>query len=345
MENETVETRAPPPWLEKPSYWETVVSGRRPSTRQILAEWFDAVDLRQGRTRIVPALFALHHLVTGGIFVYFVTHHLSVLSVVVLNVIGCTLGTFHNTVWYHRYCTHQVFKFRSIWFARFFLWLNPLGFREENYVVPHRIHHALTDAPGDPYGPHLGWLGNYLSIESTQKMNRAITREQYARLVKSLSHIGIVPSSYEAFQRTGSVEIIWLFALRTLLANVLWAWVAYAIAGVTGILGWYAGMFLFMLVIRDFNFRGHAGLLGLKAEGEPLNNPIYGLIAGEWHKNHHAFPGMARNGLAWWQLDVPYLAIRLLHALGIVAHLNEPGPHAFKTQVERFGRRAPVPRV
>ena len=31
-----------------------------------------------------------------------------------------------------------------------------------------------------------------------------------------------------------------------------------------------------------------------------------------WHNNHHAFQTSARHGLRWWELDVTYLAIRLL---------------------------------
>ena len=43
-----------------------------------------------------------------------------------------------------------------------------------------------------------------------------------------------------------------------------------------------------------------------------------------WHNNHHAFPTSARHGLEWWQLDINYLLIRLLHRLGAISEVIVP---------------------
>ncbi len=37
-----------------------------------------------------------------------------------------------------------------------------------------------------------------------------------------------------------------------------------------------------------------------------------------WHNNHHAHPTSARHGLAWYELDVNWLAIRALQSVGLV---------------------------
>jgi hypothetical protein len=37
-----------------------------------------------------------------------------------------------------------------------------------------------------------------------------------------------------------------------------------------------------------------------------------------WHNNHHAHPTSARHGLAWYELDVTWLELKLLRALGLV---------------------------
>jgi stearoyl-CoA desaturase (delta-9 desaturase) len=37
-----------------------------------------------------------------------------------------------------------------------------------------------------------------------------------------------------------------------------------------------------------------------------------------WHNNHHAHPVSARHGLAWYELDLNYISIRTLEALGLV---------------------------
>jgi stearoyl-CoA desaturase (delta-9 desaturase) len=43
-----------------------------------------------------------------------------------------------------------------------------------------------------------------------------------------------------------------------------------------------------------------------------------------WHNNHHAFQTSARHGLRWWELDMTYLAIRVLSALGLAHSLKHP---------------------
>jgi stearoyl-CoA desaturase (delta-9 desaturase) len=54
------------------------------------------------------------------------------------------------------------------------------------------------------------------------------------------------------------------------------------------------------------------------------NNAFLALLTlGEgWHNNHHQFPGAARQGLRWWELDPTYYVLRLLAALGLVWDLG-----------------------
>nr|WKF59110.1 hypothetical protein HUO10_003619 [Paraburkholderia busanensis] len=49
------------------------------------------------------------------------------------------------------------------------------------------------------------------------------------------------------------------------------------------------------------------------------------LIFGEsWHHNHHAFPGSASFGLAWYRIDPGYWFIRSLGALGLARRIKVP---------------------
>jgi len=41
-----------------------------------------------------------------------------------------------------------------------------------------------------------------------------------------------------------------------------------------------------------------------------------------WHNNHHHYPGSARAGFAWWEVDISYAGLRMLEALGIVWNLR-----------------------
>ncbi len=54
----------------------------------------------------------------------------------------------------------------------------------------------------------------------------------------------------------------------------------------------------------------------------PVNQFIYGIIAGEWHENHHQYPRLARSGLTWWQVDLPNWIIKTMKLCGVVTHYN-----------------------
>jgi sn-1 stearoyl-lipid 9-desaturase len=291
-----------------------------------MLEWVDAISFWRDRTRLLPAAFALFHFITFLVFVSYLIWHATWLGCLTVFLLACFIGTVYNTVWYHRYCSHQAFKFSSIWFARLFLWTNPICYREECYVIPHRVHHSKSDEPGDPYGPHLGWLGSYLASETQQKTNRHISAQHYDRLRRSLGHCGFLCNDYQAFQRTGSVERVGHYLARVVTANLLWNGLAWAIAGWQGVMVWISAVFLFTFVLRDFNYRGHSSFVGTSTHGEPVNQMFYGLIAGEWHKNHHDHPRLARSGLRWWQVDVPYGIIRLMKACGLVTKCNAKVP-------------------
>jgi fatty-acid desaturase len=43
-----------------------------------------------------------------------------------------------------------------------------------------------------------------------------------------------------------------------------------------------------------------------------------------WHNNHHAFQTSARHGLRWWEVDMTYVAIRVLSAVGFAHGVKLP---------------------
>jgi stearoyl-CoA desaturase (delta-9 desaturase) len=161
-----------------------------------------------------------------------------------------------------------------------------------------------------------------------QKMNRNLSVAEYERLAKSLGHVGFFANSHTQYQRTGSVENLWYYFTRVVFAALFWGSLAWLAAGWWGVMAWYSGVFLFTFVVRDFNYRGHSAMTGTKKQGEPVNQFIYGLFAGEWHENHHDYPRLARSGLTWWQVDVPYWIIVGMKWCGIVMQFNAKVPSA-----------------
>ncbi len=57
---------------------------------------------------------------------------------------------------------------------------------------------------------------------------------------------------------------------------------------------------------------------------ESRNNFFLALVTfGEgWHNNHHKFPGSARQGFLWWQVDLTYYGLKALQWLGIIRDLR-----------------------
>jgi stearoyl-CoA desaturase (Delta-9 desaturase) len=57
-----------------------------------------------------------------------------------------------------------------------------------------------------------------------------------------------------------------------------------------------------------------------------------------WHNNHHHFPGAARQGFYWWEIDLTYYGLRALATVGLIWDLR-PVPPAM-----RASRRLPAER-
>ncbi len=42
-----------------------------------------------------------------------------------------------------------------------------------------------------------------------------------------------------------------------------------------------------------------------------------------WHNNHHHYPGAAKQGFYWWEIDFTYYGLRILSALGLIWNLRK----------------------
>ena len=125
MTNNTDDNQRKPGLMLEPTYGFVGPSPMRPSLREALIEWTDAVSFWKDESRLLPALFVTYHLATFGVFVFFLARFFSITAIVSVVGIAMTIATVYNTIWYHRYCSHRAFSFRNIGFARLFLWTNP----------------------------------------------------------------------------------------------------------------------------------------------------------------------------------------------------------------------------
>lgn len=206
---------------------------------------------------------------------------------------------------YHRLLTHRGFRTPKL--VEYFLTVcgtlaveaGPIA-----WVATHRIHHAHTDAPGDPHTPrdgswwaHMGWV-----LTGTAQRYDKTVRQRYAPdLTSDPVHVWI--------ERLYYVPIILLgFALLAL-----------------G--GWpmlFCGVFLRVTFSLHttwlVNSATHMwGKRRFETDEDSRNSWWVALLSfGEgWHNNHHAYPTSARHGLRWYEIDFNWLGIRALQLFGL----------------------------
>ena len=297
-----------------------VEPGNSPGLRDVLGEHWASIAFWRDRRCFLPAVWWGFHLATATAFIAFWVNRPGWLSVVSMVVVAALIGTVFNTVWLHRFTSHRAFKIRHRWFRILCLLANPLGFREEIYAIPHFVHHQCSDTVFDPYGPHLGVVGSYLASETQQRYSQGLAKEDHKRLLGRLSHLPLVFGDFDHFKKWSSLEHIAAFLGRFLFTQLAYSIVLLVFGGPAMWVGFYASVFLFTALMRDFNYRGHGGVCGSNA---PLDQWFYGVLVSEWHSSHHSAPYAARSGLGAKKPDLAYWMIRALAAIGIAGEIRD----------------------
>lgn len=234
---------------------------------------------------------------------------------------------FAITAFYHRYFSHRAFRTsRAAQFIFALIGASAVQRGPLWWAAHHRHHHAQSDRPDDSHSPrvhgflwsHTGWF---------------LARENFATRLKLVPDLARYP------------ELCWLdrfdAAVPALLAAALYglgAWLEQA-APALGTSGWQLIVWGFcistvVLYHATFTINSLAHRFGTRryaTHDDSRNNPWLALLTfGEgWHNNHHRYPGAARQGFYWWELDLSWYALRLLSALGIVWDLR-PVPKAVR---------------
>jgi stearoyl-CoA desaturase (Delta-9 desaturase) len=227
---------------------------------------------------------------------------------------------FAITAFYHRYFAHKAFKTsRAGQFIFAILGASAVQRGPLWWASHHRNHHAHSDEQIDDHSPHQhGFLWSHIGWF----LSRANFSTQLDR-VKELAHfpelrfldrfdiiipIALGASIYElgeALQisaphlNTNGLQLfVWGFILSTVLL--------------------YHGTFCVNSLAHVWGKRRYA------TRDHSRNNALIALITlGEgWHNNHHHFPGSAKQGFYWWEIDFTYYGLRLLAALGIIWDLK-----------------------
>jgi stearoyl-CoA desaturase (delta-9 desaturase) len=328
--------------LREPSWGHREVGGgvRRPSLAMCLRETLRNVNVLASRRNLVPLLMFIGFAACGPpqVIVYLGWFAApQALAVAALYFYVYTAVT--NTIWWHRFACHRAFSTRSRALKTAFRWLSPVFVPLESYVVPHLVHHARPDQPGDPYTPLSGYAGCMFTEWTTGLLDAdGMSADDFARARRMIEHTGVPLNDLERFRRWGTLQTL-PSLLGDLAAAISLHWsVLYALGGPSWILAANTGLFIGHFLNLDFNYTAHGSGRAGHRDGVDfhrndlsLNQVAPGWIGGEWHNNHHLFPGSMRTGFLPWQVDVPFQVVRLLHHTGLV--------DAYHDDLDRFRAR------
>ncbi len=237
------------------------------------------------------------------------------------------LRMFAITGFYHRYFSHKAFRTsRRLQFLFAVLGATAVQRGPLWWASQHRHHHAHADDEHDAHSPHRhgflwahsGWF---------------LARENFATRTGMVKDLAKYPE-LRFLDRFDALVPLLLAALLYGLGEWLAAtWPALDTGG-GQLLVWGFCISTVLLYHATFTVNSLAHTLGRRryaTRDSSRNNWWLSLLTfGEgWHNNHHHFPGSARQGFYWWEIDLTYYGLRLLAALGLIWDLR-PVPAAIR---------------
>ena len=243
------------------------------------------------------------------------------------------LRMFAVTAFYHRYFSHHAFRTsRGAQFAFALLGASAAQRGPLWWASHHRHHHLHADQTADSHSSrqhgllwsHLGWFLCRESFATRAELVRDLARFPELRwldrfdvavpalLALSLFGLGSwLEHAAPGFGTSGAQLLVWGFCISTVAL--------------------YHATFTINSLAHRWGSRRYA------TRDDSRNNPWLALLTfGEgWHNNHHHYPGSARQGFYWWEVDLSWYALRGLAAIGLVWNLR-PVPAAIR-EARRVG--------
>ncbi len=270
---------------------------------------------QKGINWITTIAMVAFHIAAVAAFFYIDTG--AIIAAVVLYFVAGMLGI---GMAYHRLLTHRSYKTPK-WMEYFLTLCATLALEGGPifWVATHRVHHQKSDRDGDPHTPregsfwaHMGWIvmGQGLHQET------ALLARYVPDLAKDKFHVALT-------------KWHWVPQVVVGLALLAYGGIPYVLWG-TGFRTVF-GLHTTWLV----NSATHLwGSRRYQTRDDSTNNWWVALLTfGEgWHNNHHAHPTSARHGLAWYEVDLNWIGISTLKALGLawdikVAKLAQAVPY------------------
>ncbi|WP_425478146.1 acyl-CoA desaturase [Dyella thiooxydans] len=230
------------------------------------------------------------------------------------------LRMFAVTAFYHRYFSHRAFKTsRVVQFVFAVIGASAVQRGPLWWAAHHRNHHRHADTPADVHSPvqhgflrsHMGWF-----------MTRSGFRTDWSKIPDLVK--------YPELRLLDRFDLLVPVALAVgLFFWGRWLGVAHPELGTSGpqllVWGFFVSTIVLFHVTVTINSLAHRfGSRRFETRDNSRNNWMLALLTfGEgWHNNHHFFPGSARQGFRWWEVDLTFYLLRTLSLFGVVRGLK-----------------------
>lgn len=233
---------------------------------------------------------------------------------------------------YHRLLTHQAFRVpKPLEYLLTFIGVFASEGGPINWVARHRMHHAFSDTERDPHSPrkgfwwaHMFWLFKHNPLIDNYEFYSAYARDLAA----------------DPFQRFLN-KTHWIYQILLGIGLYFWGGLPFLVWGLfCRTVFVYHGTWFVNSATHMWGYQTY------QANDDSRNLWWVALVAfGEgWHNNHHAHQRSARHGLKFWELDITYIAIKVLGWLKLAHNIHVPKfPKMPKPNLPKITVKLPVP--
>lgn len=237
------------------------------------------------------------------------------MAILILMIVHWYSSLFFQSIFHHRYAAHGMFSMSKGWervfFIGCFLTQGTSYISARAYGIMHRLHHAHTDTEHDPHSPHnspnmftLLWQtrNSYRNIY----IGKADVENKYTKDLP-------VWESFDYMAHSIAAKIVWTALYVTFYAIFATQWWMWLFLPITLVMGAFQGVAV--------NWWAHRfGYETYKMDNTSKNIlPVDFIFWGEaYHNNHHKHPGKPDNAHKWFEWDMGFFAMKMLHKLGVI---------------------------
>lgn len=233
---------------------------------------------------------------------------------IVVTLIFTQITILSVTIYLHRCQAHRALELHPIvsHFFRFWLWMTT-GMLTKEWTAIHRKHHAKVETSDDPHSPQVKGIWRVL-LEGTELYRKeSRNKETMDRYGEGTPDDWMERNVYTKHSTFGVLSMLAIdIALFGTIGVTIWAiqmaWIPFFAAGIVNGVGHFVGY-------RNFESQDasrNVFPLGLFIGGEEL------------HNNHHTFGTSAKFSVKWWEVDLGWLVIRMLQAVGLAKAKRVP---------------------